>query len=357
MAMNDWNGIKVRESVVKSGAPAWYLWCYDNVPGGKYRFTYSVSGHCFKEGMRLDDMDIMKKNMIRLNATPQVNIIERDMYRLQNKPYLLAGVSKSLSTEWYAAYSVVSGKVARYVFMKDPVKWFKFSKNVHNNFFAKQEYDQISGNWFRGKNYDFGKNQELVKWIAEISKIVRFSTYKTVAYLWLILILIVATQFIKWENQFKKQPFDMSRIVSFTFIILFSVGTFIVTKFYFDWFFNGIERKYYLNPAKVIIALFALNMLFTQFQFGVKSRKSIKIILDLFKLREGLVIFILIFQLSTLGILYSSISGTENNRFFLQLTPYLFVLSAVLISITLRIFIHASLSIGNTIRSKRDMPI
>ena len=83
----------------------------------------------------------------------------------------------------------------------------------------------------------------------------------------------------------------------------------------------------------------------TQFQFGAKPRKIISTILNFFKHREGIVIFVLILQLSILGILYSSISGTENNRFFLQLTSYLFVLSAVLISIAIRIFISAYQSI------------
>ena len=346
MGMNQWNVPVIREAVVKSGAPDWYLWCFDNPAqweAGPYPAFMSAMGHCFDEGM---DMDRLKAQMERLKAPEMVKVVERDTVRLQQKPYLLAGISPDMSTEWFAKYSMVSAKVAVYVFRQNPTRWLNQSKYIHGNHFSRSKYDYILSDLLERQKESFRENLDFVKGITEVSKYVRFWTYRLIPYLWLFLAMMIAAKVLTRESQLKRWFPQKSKIVITTSLIFVTVGLAYVSKPYFEWFYYGFERKYYWKPVYGILLSFIILTLFVQYDPMTKFRKPILKFFDFFWDLEGAVILILIAQVSVLGFLYSSVVGTENHRFFFQLTPYVFVLSAVLTSIVM----HSLICVFGSIR-------
>ena len=336
MGMNQWNVTEIREAAVKSGAPEWYLWCFDN-PAEWYSGSFPpfmiAMGHCFDKGM---DMHRLKAQMDHLKAPGMVKVVERDLVRIKQKPYLLQGVSLDMSTEWFAKYSMVSAKVSGYVFRQNPTRWLNQSKYIHSNHFSRSKYDYILSDLLERKKGVFRENLNFVKEIAGASKYVRFWTYRTIPYLWLFLAMVIAAKVLTRESLIKKWSPQKSQIVITASLILVTVGLAYTSKPYFDWFYYGFERKYYWKPVYGALLSFIILTLLVQFDPMTKFRKPILKVFDFFWNLEGAVILILITQVSVLGFLYSSVVGTENHRFFFQLTPYLFVLSAVLSSFVMR---------------------
>ncbi len=329
MGMNQWNMPEIRKVAVESGAPDWYLWCFDNPGKSEFPEFMVTMGRCMDSPT---EMSGLRDNMKRLGADQQVELINRDIQRINQKSYLLYGVSPDMSTEWFAEYAKVSGKIASHVFLTDPMRWLNNSKLIHGNLFSNPEYDYILKDVLKSANGLFPNTLEGIQAIAVGSKWIRFSTYHLIPYAWFFVILAgITLGAARYQKEFLDGSTSKRAIgtaIVATSLIVLATGA----KIYFDWFYYGVERSVYLNPSYLFLSASAIGLICMIGWPRITPSKYLAHVMQSLSIYMTLPLILILSALSVLGFIFCNIVGTENHRFFFQLTPYLFVLCGLLAS-------------------------
>ncbi|MBL7133007.1 MAG: methyltransferase domain-containing protein [Phycisphaerae bacterium] len=137
---------RVREFLIRCDAPRWYLWAYDNavrpiMPNGKpYPWPVSKAfGICYertKLGAELwpHDFRPLHRKLVELGEKDLAASVEKDMADARHRPYLFAGFSPELSPRWIGRYGRVSVKVYRGLIVKEPGLYLAAVRRCHKVF-------------------------------------------------------------------------------------------------------------------------------------------------------------------------------------------------------------------------------
>ena len=137
---------KVREFLIRSEVPKWYLWAYDNaipriMPDGKpYPWPVSKAfGICYKKTRRGDelwphDFRPLRDKLLELGEDDVAAIVQKDIEDARHRPYLFAGFSPELTPRWIAQYGKVSVGVYRQLIIKEPGLYLRAVRRCHKVF-------------------------------------------------------------------------------------------------------------------------------------------------------------------------------------------------------------------------------
>jgi len=146
---------EVRKIIIESGAPDWYLSCYDSAKGPKlenksdqkyWDDTLSKSfGICMPwastkiSGVPWPfDMGPLIAQLNNMGQQRLSSIVEKDQYDSINRQYRFTGYSPELSLRWTSIYCLESIKVAKYLIIHHPIKYYNIIKYQYQEIFYKK---------------------------------------------------------------------------------------------------------------------------------------------------------------------------------------------------------------------------
>ncbi len=262
---------QVRQQLIESGAPQWYLWCYDHAkppmsPGeDSYKPWVLLSqafGTCMSWGkepgvtgtpwpFNYDDL----LEVLRTSGRPDLAIIvEKDRYDAYYRQYLLQGFSPEASPRWIGIYGQVSSKAALHLLFARPHTYLRGIAWHHNQLF-----------WRLGPNF----------------------------------LARVAGDLKTCEYRLRGALYKFNRFVFSIFLRIPYLATPIAML--------GIASIYFMPNVLV------LN----------KTARVLKM-----KLLECAVLATAVYAMA---LLFSGAVSVENDRYFIQVTPYLMILLGVLL--------------------------
>lgn len=140
MMVNNWDVETNRQTIVEAGAPNWYLWCYDHpvamdkTPGAIYARSWA---HCgVRPGDGTYDMSGLLQAMTDLGEDRMAEIVRQDMEMFASRPWLVGHYGWT-ATRWFAEYSKVNVAVGRHFFRQDPGRWLRMSKLLHDGIWIR----------------------------------------------------------------------------------------------------------------------------------------------------------------------------------------------------------------------------
>jgi len=142
----------VRALVVESGAPEWYLWCYDRpqitpLPPGSNPAAYLALAQAFGNCSPLSgpvgqagtpwpfDFAPLQTQLAAMGETRLAGVVAQDQFDAINRQYLLQGGSPELSARWIAAYGQESQRVALHLARSRPDVYWAALRRHHRDLF------------------------------------------------------------------------------------------------------------------------------------------------------------------------------------------------------------------------------
>lgn len=347
MVKENWNLERVEPLVRAAGAPNWYVWCFTNpwIPPGAnpevYRVWQPTIAGCvpwIDNDFRHPNWDYLLEVLTKLNADPAIIDQVREEKRIESeRPYLRTGTAATWGSTWVTQYNRVSGQIAAYVFRADPVGWITASKYIHGNMFTRLGPELIpnlrsslatSVTFFNSLAYSAA-----YEIFAEVTRY----TYLALPIIVLVLIGAIAAW---WFDRMTKALAD-SRALLYTVACAVALATAIgFLAIYIDlieWFYYAWPRRYYrVLPVAIGVGWLGLA---TYSAFARRRNASdSSAILRLTLTRQSAAMWLsLATTLLMLGAIFSTVVGTENDRFFTLLGPHLVVSAAILLTAGLRL--------------------
>ncbi|MEO5373905.1 MAG: hypothetical protein H7840_06440 [Alphaproteobacteria bacterium] len=143
MNMYDWKRDRVRQAAVEAGAPAWYLWCYDNpvrvddTPDMMYARSLGSCGVDRWGDPRGADMTALLAAMVGLGDDRMAAVVREDMAIAAERPHVLPPFG-TWASRWFAEYSRQNTRIAAHVFRTDTGRWLINAYNIHHNMWVRE---------------------------------------------------------------------------------------------------------------------------------------------------------------------------------------------------------------------------
>ncbi len=309
--LNDWKTQRVRDLLVESGAPEWYLWCFDHpepmdsTPDMIYARSLGACGRMIgdygAEDYPFDFKPVL--NHLRLSGNSGMEaLVREDMKTAREKPYLFTEFGL-MQTSWFAAFGRESTRFARYVFWKDPLAWIHHAELIHNNMWVPLGPERLGT--YVGQYWNHSRSPQVV-WESTFSKTCRiFGRWVRGAYRiipWILVVMIgalAASPLFRWISLRPATSIGLAWAVAHVLAVADTMVAF---------------RKPGTNVREA-------------FNSGIRTRFA-----------EGRLTCLAMRKETVAGILYTVVPtlvmmavfvgtvGTENERFFLQVLPHLSLL-------------------------------
>lgn len=146
-----YDNAKLRAVIVESGAPDWYLWCFDHpqVPSGsgpEWAHLSRAFGTCMPfsgtPGVAGQpwpfDFSPLVQELSRRQHTDLVRRVEQDQVDAVSRQYVLVGLSPELSPRWISIYGQVSQRVfLHFVRTQQPIYLAELQRAYRENYFGQ----------------------------------------------------------------------------------------------------------------------------------------------------------------------------------------------------------------------------
>ena len=353
MMKTHWNAPLVAMYAREAGAPTWYLWCFENpwispeMPNPEIqRVWLPTVGGCVPQRAEAPndaskpDWPFLLRQLEVLGAEEAViEDVRKDLAIAEMRPYLRTGVATRWGTNWAVQYNRISGKVASHVFWADPRDWFVNAKYVHGNMFTT-----LGPAVFPNLRKLYEPLVPIITTPFYNTAAAIFEAMTRYSYLALPVVVIAllgsfaALVFVRAAALTQFNP----AVYWFTVVALF-VGAMAAAATYIhllDWFYYAWPRRRYRILPLGYTVMWGLVAAHAALAAAPHSKQSQPAWLRAGKLerlivsRKSLAMWaILIVPLLSMGFIFSTMVGTENDRFFSHLGPHLCVMAAVLLTL------------------------
>ena len=162
----------VRQVVLESGAPSWYLWCYDHpslptgvLPGTLWDRLAPAFGICMPWGAAPNiagkpwpfEFDGLIRELETARRPDLAAWVARDQSDSLSRQYLFMGHSPELSPRWIAIYGQQSQRVGLHLLRTRPGLYYQTMRKHHNQLFwgMGPEFPARTGGELRTMEYPY----------------------------------------------------------------------------------------------------------------------------------------------------------------------------------------------------------
>jgi len=342
---NDWDMSRMAGFARSAGAPQWYLWCFENpwVPpefsdSTAFRLWQPTSGGCVPtvshpgEAAR-PDWDFLLARLGEQGADGNILSVVREDQRIQREqPYLRTGIGAVLGSNWMAQYNRVSARVAAHVFLKDPRSWLLNGKYVHGNMFAG-----LGPRLYPNLRLSYEADAPFLKtgvYEAAYSAFAEVTRYTYLALPVVVLMLLGAIAAVGCETLLRRLSTGAAPLywIAAGLWMLAAISAVVAFVEALDWFYYGWPRRWYrVAPIAygcvwIALALWSVVALRSSPNpAGASALSGLAI-----SRRELAGWLMLIVPTLQMAVIFCTVVGTENDRFFMLLGPHLCVIAALL---------------------------